>query len=87
MRRLNMRALLVAMSLLAVGAISACETTVTRTAVPELTFKHLPALSFAVARIEIIENYRAPLQPPHVEHLFPTPIAAALRGRSLPDSF
>jgi hypothetical protein len=78
-QRLNLRALVVLISVLAVGALGACETTVTRAVIPELSFKHLPVLSFAVARIEIIETYRSPLRPPNVEHLFPTPIAAALK--------
>ena len=67
------------MVLITVGALGACQTTVTRTVIPELTYKHLPVMSFAVARIEIVETYRSPLQSPNVEHLFPTPIAAALR--------
>ena len=78
-QRLNLRALVVLISVLAVGALGACETNVTRAVIPELSFKHLPVLSFAVARIEIIETYRSPLRPPNVEHLFPTPIAAALK--------
>ena len=67
-----------AIAVIAVGALGACETTVTRPDVPELSFKHLPALSFKVGRIEIIETYLSPLRPPNVEHLFPTPISAAL---------
>ena len=73
------KALMVAISLIAITALAACETTVTRPDIPELSFKHLPALSFSVGRIEIVENYRSPLRPPNVEHLFPTPISAALR--------
>ena len=68
-----------AIALIAIGALGACETTVTRPVIPELSFKHLPALSFAVGRIEIVEKYRSPLRLPNVEHLFPTPISAALR--------
>ncbi len=79
MRLPGLRALIVLISVLAVGMLGACQTTVTRNVIPELTYKHLPALSFAVARIEIIEDYRSPLQSPNVEHLFPTPIAAALK--------
>ena len=67
-----------AIALIAIGALGACETTVTRPVIPELSFKHLPALSFAVGRIEIVEKYRSPLRLPNVEHLFPTPISAAL---------
>lgn len=72
--------LIVLLSVFALTALGACQTTVTRAVIPELTYKHLPAMNFAVARIEIVESYRSPLQPPHVEHLFPTPIAAALQS-------
>lgn len=78
-RLFRTRALIVVISMIVVGAVGACETTVTRPVIPELSFKHLPSLSFAVGRIEIVEKFRSPLRPPNVEHLFPTPIAAALR--------
>ena len=68
-----------AIALITIGTLGACETTVTRPVIPELSFKHLPALSFAVGRIEVVEKYNSPLRPPNVEHLFPTPISAALR--------
>mgnify|MGYP006919315494 CR=1 FL=1 len=71
-----------AIALIAAGAIvalGACESSVSRPVIPELSFKHLPALSLKVGRIEIVEKYRSPLRPPNVEHLFPTPISAALR--------
>lgn len=81
MKRLpRLSALIALISVLAMVALGACQTTVTRTVIPELTYKHLPAMSFAVGRIEIVESYRSPLQSPNVEHLFPTPIAAALRS-------
>lgn len=71
--------LVIFIAVLVMGALGACQATVTRTIIPEFTFNHLPNLSLAVSRIEIIETYRSPLQPPNVEHLFPTPITAALR--------
>ncbi|MEE8172080.1 MAG: hypothetical protein V3T62_04040 [Alphaproteobacteria bacterium] len=71
--------MIVVISVIAVGALGACETTVSRPVIPELSFKHLPTMSFTVGRIEIVEKYRSPLRSPNVEHLFPTPIAAALR--------
>jgi len=78
--RLNKtKTLTIAISLIAMTVLSACETTVSSPVIPELSFKHLPALKFAVGRIETVENYRSPLRPPNVEHLFPTPISAALR--------
>jgi hypothetical protein len=67
--------------LVVAGALiaSGCATSVSRPAIPELSYKHLPSLSLAVSRIEIVEQYQSPLQSPHVEHLFPTPIVQALR--------
>ena len=75
-RLFRTRALIVVISVIAVGALGACETTVSRPVIPELSFKHLPTMSFTVGRIEIVEKYRSPLRSPNVEHLFPTPIAA-----------
>jgi hypothetical protein len=74
-----MRALIVAISLIGIAVLGACQATVSRPVIPELSFKHLPVMSFTVGRIEIIEKYRSPLQSPNVEHLFPTPIVQALR--------
>ena len=77
--RLNKtKTLMIAISLIAMTVLSACETTVSSPVIPELSFKHLPALKFAVGRIETVENYRSALRPPNVEHLFPSPISAAL---------
>jgi len=50
-RLIRTRTLIVVISLIVVGALGACETTVTRPVIPELSFKHLPKLSFAVGRI------------------------------------
>lgn len=71
-------------SLAAIGAtlalllVTACQTTVSRPVFEELSFAHLPPIRFDVARVEVVEDYRSPLTDPHVEHLFPTPIAAAV---------
>lgn len=71
-------------SLAAIGAlltlllVTSCQTTVSRPVFQELSFAHLPPIRFNVARIEVVEDYRPPLTEPHVEHLFPTSIAAAV---------
>jgi len=78
-RLFRTRALIMVISLIIMGALGACSTTVSRPVIPELSFKHLPVLSFTVGRIEIVEKFRSPLQSPNVEHLFPTPIMQALR--------
>ena len=47
---------------------------------PEITFQHRPALQFDAAEIAIEQSYEAPLDPPHVVHLFPvSPGEAAVR--------
>lgn len=45
---------------------------------PELTFTNMPLVSIDAARIDVIDNYKPPMQEPNVEHTFqPTPYAAA----------
>ncbi len=68
-----------ALALIGVLTLSGCATTVSRPVIPELSFKHLPSLNVAVARIEFIEKFVSPLHSPNVEHLFPTPIVQALK--------
>ncbi len=46
---------------------------------PEITFTHKPPLTLLVQRIEVVETYRSPKTPPHVEHRFPTTPAQGLR--------
>ena len=56
----------------------ACETPVATQRLPELTFSHLPVFEVDVAEVRVKNLYRAPLKPPHVEHLLPVSPAAAL---------
>ncbi len=48
-------------------------------AYPEITFGHLEPYRFEVAKIEVVEEYRPPLDDPHVEHLAPVSPAAIMR--------
>jgi len=66
------------MPVLALG-LAACETPVVEQRLPELTFAHLKPIKLNVATIEVVSQYRPPLKPPNVEHLFPTPPLKALR--------
>jgi hypothetical protein len=60
--------------------LAACQTSPPPPVFPELRFAHLPKIGLDVARIEVRQNYQAPLQAPHVDHLFPhAPAAAAAR--------
>jgi hypothetical protein len=64
--------------LLLAGALSACNTPPTRAPFPKLTYAHLPPYRLAVARVEIVEQYRSPMVPPNVEQNFPdSPSATA----------
>jgi hypothetical protein len=68
LRRPACHALVVVLGVLVAGG---CETPPTNGDTPEVTYRHLPKLTFNVARIEIEQTYRPPLRPPNVEHLFP----------------
>lgn len=59
--------------------VAACSTTVTRPVFEEMAYGHLPPLVFNVGRIEVVDDYRAPLVEPNVEHRFPTPPAVAIK--------
>jgi hypothetical protein len=62
--------------LFALCGLSACDTPPTREPFPKLTFVHLAAFRLAVARVEVVDEYRPPLTPPHVEQNFPVSPAA-----------
>ncbi|MHA1107709.1 MAG: hypothetical protein ACTSQV_01195 [Alphaproteobacteria bacterium] len=51
--------------------VAACETAAPKPGFPELTFAHLAPISLGVARIEVVQAYKAPGARPNVEHLFP----------------
>ena len=67
-----------AVAVLALG-LAACETPAPVQKLPELTYTHLGPLRLNVARIEVVSQYRPPLQAPNVEHLFPTSPLKAVR--------
>ena len=69
---------LIVLPVLALG-LAACETPVVVQSLPELTFVHLKPIKLDVATIEVVSQYRPPMKPPNVEHLFPTPPLKALR--------
>ncbi len=59
-------------------SLAGCETPAPKPVFPELTYGHLPKFSLDVARIEIVEAYKAPAKKPNVDHQFPAPPAAAV---------
>lgn len=66
--------------LAAMALLAGCETTPTRPMFPELTFSSMPPLNFDASRVEVVNEYVAPLKRPNVEHEMPLrPSAAAER--------
>jgi hypothetical protein len=59
-----------AVSLL-VATLSACDTPPTREPFPKLTYTYLRPFRLAVARVDVVDQYRPPLTPPNVEQQFP----------------
>ena len=60
--------------------LTACESPLKEVKYPDLRFTHLPVIQLDVARIEIVEQYRSPLQAPYVEHELPLAPARAMRN-------
>jgi hypothetical protein len=56
-----------------VGLTAACQVAPPANGWSEITFQHRPKLVFDAAEIAIEESYEAPIDPPHVAHLFPVP--------------
>lgn len=66
--------------LIALLAMTGCESPPSRTPFPDITFAHLPDIRLDVATIEFVDAYRSPGTDPNVEHLYPvTPAQAARR--------
>jgi hypothetical protein len=59
--------------------LAGCQTTPPPARFPELTYAHLGAMHLDVERVDIASEYQAPLRPPNVDHLFPTPPDRAMR--------
>ena len=66
-------------ALLAPLALGACETPMPAQTLPGLTYEHLKPFRLDVAAVDVVSQYRSPMQKPNVEHLFPTPPEKALR--------
>lgn len=53
------------------AGLAGCATPAPETGFPEIAFSHIPPIRLDVARIEVVQAYRAPGVRPNVEHLFP----------------
>lgn len=67
-----------ALSLAVVAGLTACETPPLR-AFPQITFADRPPIELDVARIEVVQAYRSPGGPSHVEDQLPEPPGAILQ--------
>jgi hypothetical protein len=78
---MSMRAIVLASGLAAIALLAGCESPApARPVFPELSFAKEPPLTFDAARVEVVNEYVAPLKRPNVEHEMPLrPAAAAER--------
>ena len=59
--------------------LAACEQAPQAVPLAPIDFTQKTPISLAVSEIRVVENYRAPLTSPNVEHLFPVPPAQAVK--------
>ncbi|MBK19186.1 MAG: hypothetical protein CMM52_10180 [Rhodospirillaceae bacterium] len=59
------------------GLLAGCEATVQPKQFPELRYTHLPAISLAVGKVDVVQKYQSSTQKPHVESEFPVLPATA----------
>ena len=71
--------LILVAALLTAGVVAGCETAAPEPQKPELSYAHLGAIRLDVAKVEVVDEYLPPLQPPNVEHEFPISPAEALQ--------
>ena len=64
---------------LALAALAGCRDAPPSMHFAELTYAHRPPFRVDAARLEIVDEFVAPLAPPHVEHLAPAQPAIVLR--------
>ena len=62
------------------GLFSACETAITPNQFSDLRYTHVPPISLAVARVEVINTYQTSTKKPHVEAQFPVSPAKAAKN-------
>ncbi|WP_334130352.1 hypothetical protein [Sneathiella sp.] len=71
---------LIAVSLLMTGVLAGCVQAPPQPSYPDITFQHLRPIYLDVGEIRIVDEFRAPLQRPHVEHELPVSINHAIRN-------
>src|SRR6185369_3173286 len=78
-RERAMKLRLIAIWAIFVTALAGCSTSPPPQRFPELTYGHLGVMRLDVEKVEIVNEYQAPLAPPNVDHLFPIPPERAMR--------
>lgn len=68
----------IALTLFALVALAACQSVPQQT-LPELRYTHLDPLNLAVASVEVVSDFHAPMKAPNVEHTLPVSPEKAFR--------
>lgn len=71
---------LILISLVMTGALAGCVKAPPTPTYPDITFEHLSPMYLNVGEIRIVDEFRAPLQRPHVEHELPVSLNQAIRN-------
>lgn len=67
------------LAILGLLALAACEAAPAPQVLPPISFSDKIPFRLAVSEIRVVENYRAPLAAPNIDHQFPTPPTVALK--------
>ncbi len=59
--------------------LAACSTAPQRQSYADITFQHLSQIKLDVGEIKVVNEFKAPLKPPHVEHELPVKIDQSIR--------
>ncbi|MAL79443.1 MAG: hypothetical protein CMN55_10070 [Sneathiella sp.] len=76
----GIRRFLTVVSLIMAGVLTGCVEAPPTPSYPDITFKHLRPLYLDVGEIRIVDEFRPPLQRPHVEHELPVSINQSIRN-------
>ena len=76
----GIRRFLTVVSLIMAGVLAGCVEAPPTPSYPDITFKHLRPLYLDVGEVRIVDEFRPPLQRPHVEHELPVSINQSIRN-------
>ncbi|TNE35615.1 MAG: hypothetical protein EP348_08480, partial [Alphaproteobacteria bacterium] len=75
-----MRHIATAFALLMTVVLAGCVKTPPTPTYPEITFQHLQPLYLNVGEIKVVNEFKSPLKPPHVEQELPVSIDQSVRN-------